>query len=250
LVVPLASTVFAYDVAIAGGRLYWVDDWAAKDIDSCALPDCAGGPIGAGVGAFNYDALVADPAATTIFWAARNPSDRSLTVIQAMTVGTGTKTPLLSGIGANAMAADNSYLYFGSRDTKIIEKIGFAGALRAALATSTGTPQSMAVCGVHLYWTDSINVYRIPLPNGVGTATVPVFGSGQDIVAVACDDAGVYWTNSVRGSGTVVMCPHAGCGAAPKVLALGQDSPWGIALDATSVYWVTFRGGGVLKVAK
>ena len=78
---------------------------------------------------------------------------------------------------------------------------------------------------------------------------MPAFGtSGQDILDIACDDSGVYWTNHANASGTVVTCPHSGCGTAPTVLALGQDRPWGIALDATAVYWVT-EAGGVYKVA-
>ena len=124
------------------------------------------------------------------------------------------------------------------------------GASRATLAMSPMSPELIAVCGTHLYWVDSKSVYTTPLPNGTGTAVVPAFGSaGQDILGLACDDSGVYWTNHAVGSGTVVTCPHAGCGGAPKVIALGQDRPWGLTTDAGAVYWVT-EAGGVFKVAK
>jgi hypothetical protein len=253
--VPLTGSVFAYYLAIAGNRLYWANDWEGGDVQSCGLPDCAGGPSGAAgtsTGSIHYyNALVADPAGTTIFWAAANSNDplTSMKVIGAMPVGTGTIRPLLSGVGSYAMAADNSYLYFANSGTKAIEKITFAGGSRATVAMSPTGVGALAACGVHLYWTDSVNVYAIPLPNGTGTATVPAFSVGQTIAGLACDDSGVYWTNSVSDAGTVVMCPHTGCGIAPKVIALGQNRPMRIALDGPAVYWVTFSGA-LLKVAK
>ena len=36
----------------------------------------------------------------------------------------------------------------------------------------------------------------------------------------------------------------------PTVLANGQNSPFGIAIDATWIYWVNNADGTVMKVAK
>jgi hypothetical protein len=251
-VVPLTAGFYAYDWAIANSRLYWVNDWEMRDMQSCALPDCAGGATAAGVGGFSYRALVADPTGANIYWSASDPAApaASQQFIQAMTVASGTKRPLLTGIATQGLAADGTYVYFSNTPGKLIERVTPTGTSRATLAASPTAPDFMAVCGTHLYWADSKSVYTTPLPNGTGTAPVPAFGtSGQDILGIACDDSGVYWTNHANGSGTVVTCPHTGCGTAPKVLALGQDRPWGIALDATAVYWVT-EAGGVFKVAK
>ena len=58
-VVSLTSEFSAYNWAVAGNRLYWVPRPEKRDMQSCALPDCAGGATVAGVAAFNYFALVA-----------------------------------------------------------------------------------------------------------------------------------------------------------------------------------------------
>jgi hypothetical protein len=246
--VPLTGGFYAYEWAVAGGRIYWANDWQGLDVESCGLPDCAGGAAPAGVGSFGYYALASDPTGTRIFWSAVTSTT---TVVQGMTVTSGAKTPALaSGRSVFGMAADDNYLYFGAGDTHTVEKVAVAGGQPSVmLAVTPGSPGAVAVCGAHLYWVDGQGVYSTPLPNGTGSAGLSPFGTGPAIFGLACDDTGVYWANHVSNSGTVVACPHAGCGAAPKVLALGQDRPWGIAADAQAVYWVT-EGGNVLKVAK
>jgi hypothetical protein len=50
------------------------------------------------------------------------------------------------------------------------------------------------------------------------------------------DDTSVYWTNWVS-DGAVMQMPLSG--GTPTTLAPAQNRPWGVAVDATSVYWTT-----------
>jgi len=64
------------------------------------------------------------------------------------------------------------------------------------------------------------------------------------------DGTNVYWTDEVA-SGTVMKVAVGG--GTPVTLATGQDHPYGIAVDATSVYWTNVGSsveysGSVMKV--
>jgi hypothetical protein len=80
-------------------------------------------------------------------------------------------------------------------------------------------------------------------------STVVVLASGNDACArnIVVDATSVYWTaddGSVN-EGSVMKVPIDG--GTPTTLASGQSSPWGVAVDATRVYWFN-RGGSVMKV--
>jgi hypothetical protein len=259
---PMTTGAFAYDWTIAGGKVYWLNDWDGADIRVCPLPGCAGGPIGAGGGTpmISEQALVSDPAGQNIFWEGQtDPANTSSALIKTMNLGTNAVRTLVSGRRSDSLAADDAFLYFADAATRTIEKVPVAGGTPVVLANTTAlNPQTsapvIAVCGSHLYWTamPDGSVYSAPLPNGIGAASASVFASsGQAIAALACDDAGVYWATS----GSIATCPHSGCMGPPTILAPAQAGPWGMTIDADAVYWVTpgdplNGGGGVYKVAK
>jgi len=55
----------------------------------------------------------------------------------------------------------------------------------------------------------------------------------------------VYWTTA---DGTVATVPLAG--GTPTTLISNQDSPQGIAVDSTSLYWTNFGADTLSKLAK
>ena len=72
-----------------------------------------------------------------------------------------------------------------------------------------------------------------PLPDRLIVATGQSSPTG-----ITVDDTYVYFAN--RDDGTIVRCPHAGCGTNDaKILVTGQDKPIALAQDGTDLYWVT-----------
>jgi hypothetical protein len=88
---------------------------------------------------------------------------------------------------------------------------------------------------------------------------VPVSGGAAILVAswwvndpIAVGPTGIYGTGSVGEHSTITLV-SAPLGAGPTVEAVptgalgGNFASYGIVLDATSVYWIDFNGGGIGK---
>ena len=96
-------------------------------------------------------------------------------------------------------------------------------------------------------------IMSTPTAGGPITTLVP----NQDFPwAIAVDANNIYWTNYDNGtavsgggsttSGTVVQASLSGGNV--TTLASGLEDPYGIAVDATNVYFTTYGGGRVKKV--
>ena len=102
----------------------------------------------------------------------------------------------------------------------------------AMLAAAQDRPRGVALFGDHVYWvTAGGAVMRVPATGGPAEE----LGRGTSLVSVAVDASGVFFTD--EGAGTIGRVPLAGGPVA--ILASGETSPWGIALDGTYAYYTT-----------
>jgi hypothetical protein len=67
------------------------------------------------------------------------------------------------------------------------------------------------------------------------------------LASVIVDEAEAYVTTE---TGDVYACPQSGCGASPRLLATGQPTILGIAVDATALYWAASGNGTIARLAK
>jgi hypothetical protein len=121
-----------------------------------------------------------------------------------------------------------------------------AGGAAPTWVHGAGAANALAIDATNLYWIDDSGVMAASLSGGAPTMLA---ADGPTPMAIAVDDANVYWTNGERG--TVKSVPKAG--GAVTLLAEYEKYPWSLAVDATSVYWAeeptasvhaTPKGGG------
>jgi hypothetical protein len=169
-----------------------------------------------------------------------------LTIVRVPLTG-GATTPVVPSstlpqtASSYGIATDANSVYWTSfRDPCVVYKAPLAGGTPTTLATVTGPCFGIAVDSTAAYFAASSGVYSVSL-NG-GTPKRLTSSSAQGI---AMDDAFVYFTDFAS---TVKKVSKSG-GAAIS-LATRQDKPWGIAVDATSVYWVNAGSSGTGSVIK
>ena len=141
--------------------------------------------------------------------------------------------------GATALALDATNLYWASwADGGSVMKLGLSGGEPIELASSTGFGSfpSLVVDATSVYWVDG-NTMNIMKVNINGGQPEPALAVAVQATSVAVQGAGVYWTDIW---GAVYVAADA---KAPRLLGSsegGGASPYGVMLDATSVYWMTY----------
>jgi hypothetical protein len=138
--------------------------------------------------------------------------------------------------------------------------VGCSSAGPTTLATGEPQPLGIAAQGGNVYWVNHWGGTVRKIAAGGGTPATLASGQATP-TSIAVDGANVYWTNDstqnstafadiYNADGAVMTVPLAG--GTPTTLASGQYSPLSIAVDATSVYFVSqgsnLRNGSVMKV--
>jgi len=238
-------------ITIANGQIYWSFAGALR---TCPAPDCSGGPsnLASSGGTTSGDVLVAQSTNRIYFGepSAYNTGNGGLWYVPLL----GGTAQQVAGAPVNPqdIVSDGTNLYWISSSTYTTDvqnsdgevvRMPLAGGSIVPLADGLrGDIARVAVASGAVYFGGAMivagayeqGIFKLPLPNGVGSGTPPSFASLFPRGMVT-DDNYLYFT----ADNEVYRCPHSGCATPPEVFAPGQNGVGGIAQDAVSIYWVT-----------
>jgi hypothetical protein len=151
------------------------------------------------------------------------------------------------GMGLTHVAVDEASVYFLDFYGSTLLRVAKTGGAPSLLATEAGLLGGLAIDATSVYLVAGADVVKVEKAGS--TPTIVATTGGPTDVAVDADS--VFFTDAQQGQ----VLRVAKSGGAPVVLASGQKSPSGIAVDAWCVYWanrgVSFgNDGAVMKTRK
>jgi hypothetical protein len=257
-------------IALDATSVYWLDDAGTVS----KVPKAGGAVTVLASGLVGPRDLAVD--ATSVYW-----TEQQGGTVRKVGIDGGTVSLLASGLASpDGIAVDASSVYWA--DASGVKKMGLGGGAATLLSATDprqGGARDIALAGGTVYFVTAGEIRAVPAGGGT---TSTLFSAALGPQFIAADASAVYWTEYHVNSMAVRSVPVVG-GAATTVLSHGWNVapdptgvfvavwegairkvplgggtpvdlatlvyPWGIATDATSVYW-TDRGGSIAKLPK
>jgi hypothetical protein len=152
-----------------------------------------------------------------------------------------------SGAGMRSMgiAVDATHVYWATTSDGTILSAPKGGGPVSTVETG-GYPYEIAVDATDVYWADNDGpIAKAPKGGGLATVLADMSAHGGGM-AIALDDANVYF-----GTSDGYYWQISKSGGKPLLLATdGGNEPWGIAVDARNVYYVSNQMGSATGAVK
>jgi hypothetical protein len=242
------------DIAVDATNVYWINRGLGGygAIQKCAIAGCGGVPTTLAamqlVSSYGHNIAVVNG---NVYWVT-TANEGDATLLQCAVGGCGGAPTTLASLGGSyGLAHDATSLYMATAVFDATTQTDVGAVTACPIAGCGGTPTvvvtdsfsggifGLALNASNLYWLDGGNVKTCVIGNCASPTTL---STESDEFALAVDPgAALYFAN-----GNILnKCAIGGCGANPMVLAPGADDldgTFGIAVDATYVYWTGLEG--------
>lgn len=162
---------------------------------------------------------------------------------------------------ARGVAVAGEFLVWATGCTGEVRRVDKSGSGNIPLPAGMKCTPTVATRGDRVYWIewDGPSLDTAPVDGTLAptiVATVPIAGARANFARLAVDDRNAYWANDDPAS--IWFAPLDAVGAAPKPIAARQDlgltvetadAPYGVAVDATHVYWADSRANAIKRRA-
>jgi hypothetical protein len=152
----------------------------------------------------------------------------------------GGATTLAVGDGPRSIGVVGDSVFWVENVGQVVRRVGVDGGNPGTLVDVDAglSPFRMAVDDMYVYFTDDANGLGLARVPQAGGAVVSLGSGGTSTYGVAVSSAGVFFTYGGTIDGVVALAPkNASLGTPPTIFATAQNSPIGLAADATNVYW-------------
>jgi hypothetical protein len=231
-----------WGLAIDSNNIYWTNDVAPGSLKSCPLTGCpASGPTTIWSAATEITRVAVD--SSNIYFTQFSQGEVDMCPLSGcgaapMQIATGESQPM-------GITAGNGTVYWAVSGGTEIHQRAIAGGATLTFANTSG-PRTLAVDGSSLYWVSAggevgtCAQLPAPCPSSTDLASAE---SSPYLLSIYNGD--IYWSNNVSGTGSIAKCSISGCGGVPTTVT-PADFPFGIAVDASGIYWDAGGSSGVV----